>query len=267
MNALNALNSTLHQTNTSTIKNYYSDLIASGNYHMKYDQVNNCYPLASQSFNQTQYMMNHQSERQYNAQNDDAFKNFLNCTGKSFNSVFPIKFSSSKPNDCSPTFFFDAVDPFGFLKENSNVEIQNTIHSQSQFNLHEHLPVTKSSNKMPISNKKRKMKNDTETPLISKQKRHKTDSEPKNDLAVEPALSVHSESMHMNKKSTTPCAIMQQKSSRPTFTGQQIFYLEKAFEESKYLAGVERSELAKSLNMKESQVKVSSSLFSFFFLA
>ena len=53
------------------------------------------------------------------------------------------------------------------------------------------------------------------------------------------------------------------RNSRPTFTGQQIFTLEKTFEQTKYLAGAERSRLAASLGMSESQVKVS---FIFYFL-
>lgn len=48
------------------------------------------------------------------------------------------------------------------------------------------------------------------------------------------------------------------KHSRPTFSGQQIFALEKTFEQTKYLAGPERARLAYSLGMTESQVKVSS---------
>ena len=47
------------------------------------------------------------------------------------------------------------------------------------------------------------------------------------------------------------------KQSRPTFTGQQIYLLEQKFEETKYLAGQERANLARSLGMTESQVKVS----------
>ena len=49
----------------------------------------------------------------------------------------------------------------------------------------------------------------------------------------------------------------QSRNSRPTFTGQQIFTLEKTFEQTKYLAGPERTRLAASLGMSESQVKVS----------
>ncbi|CAJ0923835.1 unnamed protein product, partial [Mesorhabditis belari] len=46
------------------------------------------------------------------------------------------------------------------------------------------------------------------------------------------------------------------KQSRPTFTGHQIFMLEKKFEQTKYLAGTDRAQLAQELNMSESQVKV-----------
>lgn len=46
------------------------------------------------------------------------------------------------------------------------------------------------------------------------------------------------------------------KTSRPTFTGHQIFALEKMFENTKYLAGTERSRLACQLAMSEAQVKV-----------
>ncbi|KAK1884122.1 Homeobox protein Nkx-6.1 [Dissostichus eleginoides] len=44
------------------------------------------------------------------------------------------------------------------------------------------------------------------------------------------------------------------KHTRPTFSGQQIFALEKTFEQTKYLAGPERARLAYSLGMTESQV-------------
>ncbi|VDM49711.1 unnamed protein product [Toxocara canis] len=50
---------------------------------------------------------------------------------------------------------------------------------------------------------------------------------------------------------------LNKKQSRPTFTGHQIFMLEKKFEQTKYLAGSDRAQLAQELNMSESQVKVS----------
>ena len=46
------------------------------------------------------------------------------------------------------------------------------------------------------------------------------------------------------------------KNTRPTFSGSQIFALEKTFEQQKYLAGPERGRLAYALGMSESQVKV-----------
>ena len=49
---------------------------------------------------------------------------------------------------------------------------------------------------------------------------------------------------------------MKKKHTRPTFSGQQIFALEKTFEQTKYLAGPERAKLAYGLSMSESQVKV-----------
>lgn len=50
------------------------------------------------------------------------------------------------------------------------------------------------------------------------------------------------------------------KHTRPTFSGQQIFALEKTFEQTKYLAGPERAKLAYALGMTESQVKVRKAL-------
>ncbi|CAG4990890.1 unnamed protein product [Parnassius apollo] len=51
------------------------------------------------------------------------------------------------------------------------------------------------------------------------------------------------------------------KHTRPTFSGQQIFALEKTFEQTKYLAGPERAKLAYALGMTESQVKAQASEF------
>lgn len=53
------------------------------------------------------------------------------------------------------------------------------------------------------------------------------------------------------------------KHTRPTFSGQQIFALEKTFEQTKYLAGPERAKLAYALGMTESQVKVNIICYSF----
>ena len=52
------------------------------------------------------------------------------------------------------------------------------------------------------------------------------------------------------------CKDKNRKNTRPTFTGQQIYALEKMFEQTKYLAGPERARLSYSLGMSEGQVKV-----------
>ncbi|GIY90510.1 hypothetical protein CDAR_195201 [Caerostris darwini] len=45
------------------------------------------------------------------------------------------------------------------------------------------------------------------------------------------------------------------KKARTTFTGRQIFELEKQFEIKKYLSSSERAEMAKLLNVTETQVR------------
>ncbi|KAI6066612.1 Homeobox protein Nkx-6.2 [Aix galericulata] len=71
---------------------------------------------------------------------------------------------------------------------------------------------------------------------------------PVSDRAVSPPVSAQT-GMVLDKDG-------KKKHSRPTFSGQQIFALEKTFEQTKYLAGPERARLAYSLGMTESQVKV-----------
>lgn len=46
------------------------------------------------------------------------------------------------------------------------------------------------------------------------------------------------------------------KKARTTFTGRQIFELEKQFEQKKYLSSTERAEMAALLNVTETQVGV-----------
>ena len=45
------------------------------------------------------------------------------------------------------------------------------------------------------------------------------------------------------------------KKARTTFTGHQIFELERQFEIKRYLASAERTEMAKLLDVTETQVK------------
>ena len=46
------------------------------------------------------------------------------------------------------------------------------------------------------------------------------------------------------------------KKARTTFTGRQIFELEKQFEQKKYLSSSERAEMATLLNVTETQVSI-----------
>ncbi|PAV56569.1 hypothetical protein WR25_16549 [Diploscapter pachys] len=46
------------------------------------------------------------------------------------------------------------------------------------------------------------------------------------------------------------------KKARTTFSGRQVYELEKQFEAKKYLSSAERSELAKKLGVTETQVKI-----------
>ncbi|TRY60192.1 hypothetical protein DNTS_003802 [Danionella cerebrum] len=58
----------------------------------------------------------------------------------------------------------------------------------------------------------------------------------------------------VNNVGLHPESAGKKKHTRPTFSGHQIFALEKTFEQTKYLAGPERARLAYSLGMTESQV-------------
>lgn len=62
--------------------------------------------------------------------------------------------------------------------------------------------------------------------------------------------------MNQGALGVSPDKDAKKKHTRPTFSGQQIFALEKTFEQTKYLAGPERAKLAYALGMTESQVKV-----------
>lgn len=56
--------------------------------------------------------------------------------------------------------------------------------------------------------------------------------------------------------SSDGCSDRKRKKARTTFTGRQIFELERQFELKKYLSSSERSEMAKMLGVTETQVKI-----------
>merc|ERR1712226_1176571 len=53
-----------------------------------------------------------------------------------------------------------------------------------------------------------------------------------------------------------PTSISQTKRIRTAFSPSQLLKLEQAFEKNQYVVGAERKELAKTLNLSETQVKV-----------
>ena len=54
----------------------------------------------------------------------------------------------------------------------------------------------------------------------------------------------------------SPEQTTKKKKARTTFTGRQIFELEKQFEQKKYLSSAERAEMATLLNVTETQVNI-----------
>lgn len=56
--------------------------------------------------------------------------------------------------------------------------------------------------------------------------------------------------------STTGAILNRKKRSRAAFSHSQVFELERRFAQQRYLSGPERSELAKSLHLTETQVKI-----------
>lgn len=51
-------------------------------------------------------------------------------------------------------------------------------------------------------------------------------------------------------------SLVHQVKHRPTFSEDQVTALEKVFEQKQYLSGVERSQLASSINLSDQQVRV-----------
>ena len=62
-----------------------------------------------------------------------------------------------------------------------------------------------------------------------------------------------------NVKDDSNC--LKKKKARTTFTGRQIFELEKQFEQKKYLSSAERAEMASQLAVTETQVSIKASDF------
>ena len=63
------------------------------------------------------------------------------------------------------------------------------------------------------------------------------------------------DSFHSNQ-SKSDAQLKIKKKTRTVFSRQQVFYLEAAFDAKRYLSSAERSEIAASLNLTETQIKV-----------
>ncbi|XP_015770708.1 PREDICTED: barH-like 2 homeobox protein isoform X1 [Acropora digitifera] len=77
----------------------------------------------------------------------------------------------------------------------------------------------------------------------------------KSDTKAESSTSQNSKGVRRLKGKTGREKIKKKK-ARTTFTGRQIFELEKQFKEKKYLTATERSDMAALLNVTETQVKI-----------
>ncbi|XP_052772708.1 homeobox protein Hmx-like [Mya arenaria] len=79
------------------------------------------------------------------------------------------------------------------------------------------------------------------------------------DSPMKTSSTTHDEDMTSSPEERLTTAISKckaKKKTRTVFSRQQVFYLEAAFDAKRYLSSAERSEIATSLNLTETQVKV-----------
>ncbi|GMR60692.1 hypothetical protein PMAYCL1PPCAC_30887, partial [Pristionchus mayeri] len=70
------------------------------------------------------------------------------------------------------------------------------------------------------------------------------------------ASSSRSDSFPSSRKTNSSRDHGKKKKARTTFSGRQIFELERQFEQKKYLSSAERGQMARMLNVTETQVKI-----------
>ncbi|KAG8184060.1 hypothetical protein JTE90_011557 [Oedothorax gibbosus] len=107
------------------------------------------------------------------------------------------------------------------------------------------MPVKAKTPKNPSKRKKEK-KPDTLGGIPSQQQQP----------AAQPAVAAGPPQLQASPDSDPESEKNKKKKARTTFTGRQIFELEKQFEIKKYLSSSERAEMAKLLNVTETQVKI-----------
>ncbi|XP_021942492.1 homeobox protein Hox-A2 [Zootermopsis nevadensis] len=87
-------------------------------------------------------------------------------------------------------------------------------------------------------------------------KRKKEPGNPKAQNTTSPSTVLETQSGALSDGGHGSDGERKRKKARTTFTGRQIFELEKQFELKKYLSSSERAEMAKLLNVTETQVKI-----------
>ncbi|KAH7642514.1 hypothetical protein HUG17_5559 [Dermatophagoides farinae] len=75
-----------------------------------------------------------------------------------------------------------------------------------------------------------------------------------NNNKIRPSLESHNSNNNLNNQLNKPKT--KKKRSRAAFSHAQVYELEKRFNHQKYLSGPERSELARTLKLTETQVKI-----------
>jgi hypothetical protein len=85
-------------------------------------------------------------------------------------------------------------------------------------------------------------------------KRKKEPATPKQQNTTSPSTVLETQSGALSDGGHGSDGERKRKKARTTFTGRQIFELEKQFEIKKYLSSSERAEMAKLLNVTETQV-------------
>ncbi|XP_050497400.1 homeobox protein Hox-A4-like [Diabrotica virgifera virgifera] len=119
-------------------------------------------------------------------------------------------------------------------------------------------PVMTAESNEPLNlSVKNQLKIRTKTAKDSTKKRKKTMKETvETKPAPEPTPPVAQPKLEVDATPEDIDSKNKKKKARTTFTGRQIFELEKQFEVKKYLSSSERTEMAKLLNVTETQVKI-----------
>ncbi|XP_055373834.1 uncharacterized protein DDB_G0287625-like [Condylostylus longicornis] len=198
---------------------------------------------------------NNNNNNQYNIQQKNNNKNESNlnkilenkqCTKKAENIINDIKVQKISQ--------LEKLSPQHNVSTSEASEDDNSIFSDQPLNL----SVSKRSESVATNDDEENETSEERTPIkvrLSKKKlspqHHSDDSKSAKSLKLhETTDDSDSESIDNNQSSS------RKKKARTTFTGRQIFELEKQFEIKKYLSSSERTEMAKLLNVTETQVKI-----------